>query len=84
MIQFTEDDARLFVVGSSSYDLRCAFESQQRVVCDRVAGKRKGRVVFRGHYLTLVDISSMVYVIFNMSSHLKHLLIANCHECRQT
>ena len=79
MIQFTEDDARLRIVGSSSYKLRCAFESQQRVVCDSIARKGEGRVGFCGRYLTLVDISSMIYVIFNMSSHLKHLLIANCH-----
>ena len=83
MIHFTEDDARLFVVDCTSYDLRCAFESRQCVVCDSVvARKGEGRVVFRDRYLTLVDISSMVYVIFNMSSHLKHLLIANCYLLR--
>ena len=76
MIQFTEDDTRLFVVNSSSYRLRCAFESQQRVVCDSVV-KEDGGIVIRGCYLTLVDISIMVYVISNISSHLQHLEIAD-------
>ena len=80
MIQFTEDDARLFVVDNSFYRLRCAFESQQRVVCKRVV-EGEGEINFchRHRYLTLVDISSLVYVIFNMSSHLKCLLITDCH-----
>ena len=86
MTHFTEDDARLCVVNFSSYDLamsssnglRCAFESQQRVVCDRVV-KKDGGIVIRGCYLTLVDISSMVYVISNSSSHLKCLEITGCH-----
>ena len=85
MIQFTEDDARLCVVNISSYSpverssnkLRCAFESQQRVVCDSLV-KEDGGIVVRGCYLTLVDISSMVYVISNISSHLQHLEITNC------
>ena len=83
MTQFAEDDARLFVVNCSSHvfyktssnGLRCAFESQQRVVCDRVVKEVKG-IVIRNCYLTLVDISSMVYVISNISSHLQHLEIA--------
>ena len=86
MTHFTEDDVRLFVVNlssynlfkSSSYGLRCAFESQQSVVCDRVV-KGHGRIVIRNGYLTLVDISSMVYVISNISSHLQHLEIISCH-----
>ena len=88
MIHFTEDDARLFVVNffskssnlfkSSSNGLRCAFESQQRVVCDSVVKEDEG-IVIRNCYLTLVDISSMVYVISNISSHLQHLGITNCH-----
>ena len=87
MTHFTEDDARLFVInfnfdsifGSSSNALRCAFESQQRVVCDRVVKEYWGSVIQYGCYLTLVDISSMVYVISNISSHLQHLGITNCH-----
>ena len=86
MIHFTEDDARLFVVNCSSYSfdksssngLRCAFESQQRVVCDRVVKEDEG-IVIQSCYLTLVDISSMVYVISNISSHLQHLEITECH-----
>ena len=85
MIHFTEDDARLFVnfypyslVKRSSNKLRCAFESQQHVVCDRVV-KIDGGIVIQSCYLTLVDISSMVYVISNISSHLQHLEIIGCH-----
>ena len=86
MTHFTEDDARLFVgnlsshslVKSSSNGLRCAFESQQSVVCDRVV-KDIGGIVIRRCYLTLVDISSMIYVISNISSHLQHLEITGCH-----
>ena len=86
MIQFTEDDARLCVVNFSSYSLvkrssdklRCAFESQQRVVCDSVV-KTEGGIVIQSCYLTLVDISSMVYIISNISSHLQRLKITNCH-----
>ena len=85
MIHFTEDDARLFVVNlsssfyeSSSNALRCAFESQQRVVCDSVVKGEKG-IDIGGCYFTLVDISSMVYVISNISSHLKRLVITGCH-----
>ena len=85
MIHFTDDDVRLFVtfssysrVKSSSNGLRCAFESQQRVVCDSVV-KEDGGIVIKGCYLTLVDISSMVYVISNISSHLQHLEIIGCH-----
>ena len=85
MIHFTEDDARLFVINFSSYSLRrssyglhCAFESQQSVVCDRVV-KEDGGIVIQHCYLTLVDISSMVYVISNISSHLQHLEIAHGH-----
>ena len=85
MIQFTEDDARLRIVGSSSYSLksssnrlRCAFESQQRVICDSVV-KEHGGIVIQSCYLTLVDISSMVYVISNISSHLQHLEITYCY-----
>ena len=83
MSQFTEDDARLRVVkwcfcDSSSNGLRCAFESQQRVVCDSVV-IGDGRIVIEDNYLTLVDISSMVYVISNISSHLQHLEITDCH-----
>ena len=83
MTHFTEDDARLFVINfssnslfkSSSNALRCAFESQQSVVCDRVV-KEDGGIVIQGGFLTLVDISSMVYVISNSSSHLQHIEIA--------
>ena len=86
MILFTEDDARLIVVNfssngfyeSSSNGLRCAFESHQRVVCDRVVTEDGGIVIKHG-YLTLVDISSMVYVISNISSHLQHLEITGRH-----
>ena len=78
MVHFTEDDARLLVVDCSSYDLRCAFESQQRVVCDRVV-KGEERIFVDDCYLTLVDISSMVYVISNISSHLKCLVITDCY-----
>ena len=86
MIQFTEDDARLCVVNFSSYfpvkrssnKLRCAFESQQRVVCDS-AVKEDGGIVVWGCYLTFVDISKMVYVISNISSHLQRLVISNGH-----
>ena len=86
MIQFTEDDARLFVVDSSSYRLvncasyrlRCAFESQQSVVCDRVVKREEG-IFIHDYYFTLVDISSVVYVISNISSHLKRLMITHCH-----
>ena len=84
MIHFTEDDARLFVINFSSHSLvhssnvlRCAFESQQRVVCDRVVEEDGGIVVKYG-YITLVDISSMVYVISNISSHLQRLKITAC------
>ena len=77
MIHFTEDDARLFVVNFSSrfYEsngLRCAFESQQSVVCDSVV-EEDGGIVIQDGYLTLVEIYSMVYVISNISSHLKRL-----------
>ena len=86
MTHFTEDDARLFVVNFSSYSLvksssnglRCAFESQQRVVCDSVVKREEG-IVINDYYLALVDISSMVYVISNISSHFKHLVITTCH-----
>ena len=78
MTHFTEDDARLFVVNRSSYGLRCAFESQQSVVCDSVVKEEEG-IVIQDRYLTLVDISSMVYVISNISSHLQHLEIAHSH-----
>ena len=85
MIHFTENDARRFLVNflnsfyaSSSNGLRCAFESQQRVVCDSVV-KGDGVIVDKHGYLTLVDISSMVYVISNISSHLKRLEIKYCH-----
>ena len=86
MIQFTEDDARLFVVDSSSYRLvncasyrlRCAFESQQSVVCDRVVKREEG-IFIHDYYFTLVDISSVVYVISNISSHFKRLMITHCH-----
>ena len=90
MIHFTEDDVRLFVINFSSYSLvdrssnrlHCAFESQQCVVCDRVVKEDEGiviRIVIQHCYLTLVDISSMVYVILNSSSHLQHLEITDCH-----
>ena len=86
MIHFTEDDARLFVVnfsthgcyGSFSNGLRCAFESQQRVVCDRVVEGELG-IKITGCYLTLIDISSMVYVISNISRHLQRLVIISCN-----
>ena len=85
MIQFAEDDARLFVVTFSSYSLvhssyglRCAFESQQRVVCDSIV-KEDGGIVIQHWYLTLVDISSMVYVISNISSPLQHLKVTDSH-----
>ena len=78
MIHFTEDDARLVVVNFSSYKLHCAFESQQRVVCNSVVNE-DGGIVIKMSYLTLVDISSMVYVISNISSHLQHLEINDCH-----
>ena len=82
MTHFTDDDARLFVINfySSCYQsngLRCAFESQQRVVCDRVVTEH-GRIVIQYGYLTLVDISSMVYVISNISSPIQHLEITEC------
>ena len=86
MTHFTEDDARLFVnfssdsrFKSSSNRLRCAFESQQRVVCDSVVKENGGIVIQYNWYLTLVEISSMVYVISNISSHLQHLEITRCH-----
>ena len=84
MIHFTEDDARLCFIKIPSFNLfesngmRCAFESQQRVVCDRVVKEEVG-IVIRSCYLTFVDISSMVYVISNISSHLKYLVISCCH-----
>ena len=84
MIHFTEDDARLCVVKIPfnnlfvSNVLRCAFESQQSVVCDSVV-KEDGGIVIYSYYLTLVDISSMVYVISNISSHLQRLKICNGH-----
>ena len=83
MTHFTEDDVRLFVVNVSSYrldqsnGLRCAFESQQSVVCDRVVKVDEG-IAIQHWYLTLVDISSMVYVISNISSQLQHLEIFAC------
>ena len=85
MTHFTEDDARLLVVyssyslfRSSSNRLHSAFESQQRVVCDRVV-KGDGVIVIQCCYLTLVDISSMVYVMSNISSLIQHLEITECH-----
>ena len=83
MIQFTEDDARLFVVDNSSYGIRCAFESRQHVVCDRVVKGEEGIFIHEGifirEHLTLVDISRMVYVISYSSSHFKRLKITHCH-----
>ena len=48
------------------------------MVCDRVV-KEHGGIAIQHWYLTLVDISSMVYVISNISSHLQHLKIINGH-----
>ena len=78
MTHFTEGDARLDVVKSSVYGLRCAFESQQDVVCDSVVGI-EGRLVIIDYYLTLVDLSSMAYVISKTCNNLHILRINRSH-----
>ena len=78
MTHFTEGDARLDVVKSSVYSLRCAFESQQDVVCDSVVGI-EGKLTIMNYYLTLVDVSSMAYVISNTCNNLRGLYITGSH-----
>ena len=78
MTFFTEDDARLDIVSSSDYSLRCAFESQQLVVCDSVVGIGGGIRKY-GQYLALVDVFSMVYIIVKTSRDLQWLEIVKSH-----
>ena len=62
MTQFTEGDTRLDAIRTSTHRMRCAFESQQHIVCDAIVGTE--RKIKTGYdYLTSVDIIAIAYVL---------------------
>ena len=61
------------------YRVQCAYESQQRVVCDIIVKGSKGKLNFNNSTLSPADMSAVGYVISTTSHPVTHLAMAGCH-----
>ena len=83
MTKFKERDARLdsiLISLNSLYKLRCAFESQQRVVCNSIVESIKEARKLRVHdcYLTRADITAIAYVMSTTSPLVREVEMSEC------
>ena len=61
------------------YGVQCAYESQQRVVCDRIVKRSRGKLSYNTSTLSLADMTAVGYVISTTSHPVTHLAMAGCH-----
>ena len=62
---------------ASVYGVQCAYESQQRVVCDSIV--KGGELSYGYSTLSLADMTAVGYVISTTSHPVAHLAMAGCH-----
>ena len=84
MTKFEEGDARLDSILSyvgDLYRLRCAFESQQRVVCESIVESTNERrnISISGCYLTLADITAIAYVMSVTNHPVTEVAMRKCY-----
>ena len=64
---------------ASVYGVQCAYESQQRVVCDSIAKGSGGKLSYNHSTLSLADMTAVGYVISTTSHPVTLLAMAGCH-----
>ena len=64
---------------ASVYGVQCAYESQQRVVCDSIVMGSRGKLSYYNSTLSLADMTAVGYVISTTSHPVTHLVMAGCH-----
>ena len=62
---------------ASVYGVQCAYESQQRVVCDSIA--KGSKLSYTYSTLSPADMTAVGYVISTASHPVTHLAMASCH-----
>ena len=61
------------------YGIQCAYESQQRVVCDSIVKRSTGNLIYKNCTLTLADMTALGYVISTTSHPVTEQVMAGCH-----
>ena len=64
---------------ASVYGVQCAYESQQRVVCDSIVKGSRGELSYSYSTLSPADMTAVGYVISTTSHPVMHLAMAGCH-----
>ena len=64
---------------ASVYGVQCAYESQQRVVCDSIVKGSGGKLSYNNSTLSLADMTAVGYVISTTSHPVTLLAMAGCH-----
>ena len=64
---------------ASVYRVQCAYESQQRVVCDSIVKESRGELSYNNSTLSPADMTAVGYVISTTSHPVTHLAMDECH-----
>ena len=59
--------------------VQCAYDPQQRVVCDSIVKGNGGQLSYNNSTLSPADVTAVGYVISTTSHTVTHLAMAGCH-----